>query len=590
MSMDRYDRGFQRAISAPIKFGGNLLKGLLKKKLLALALKALVAVGKALLVALKALIAALGIPGLIILAIIVLVGAFYVLLTSPVSLAEELWRLRDGTQYEGEFLSVYLDVHEDWDKDLDQEALELYAQFENKCIKDQGFTDFQKLQAHQYVLPFSLIMGIERMELFAWDDDFIELRGQDRWTPLPDEVYEELRTHYEWMDSEIVYRADIQYSYEYSYKWDEYIPPVRCYQTGIIIEEEKWVTREESGSASNVQEEFVYPFDIKLLTEADAFDNVYALEYEDYQTKKGLLEGSLSLRYGGAGERVDGAYTMVRDSIAIEKDEHEQCLFNIDFYEAVSEDVSSIRDSVRNSFRSDAYDINFNFDYQVVNADKEYRPLESITKKGVQFARLHAFLEERFDRRVDPLDIEIIFAIAKDYDPRFAYNFSANHGELHFGRVLDYRYNEIFGGDLVWPVSAEGWRITSDFGYRGAVRCPDTGAVVSDAGFHGGVDIGGTGHTPIHSAADGVVVCAGVLGSLSSGYGRTVIVDHGDDPQGRNIRTLYAHLEDIYVRPKQGVSASDEIGLMGSTGSSTGVHLHFEVIIDNKRVNPLMFY
>jgi murein DD-endopeptidase MepM/ murein hydrolase activator NlpD len=116
-------------------------------------------------------------------------------------------------------------------------------------------------------------------------------------------------------------------------------------------------------------------------------------------------------------------------------------------------------------------------------------------------------------------------------------------------------------------------RVTSAFGYRvhpifGSVR------------LHTGVDLSATAGTPIRAAADGVVVTAGWM----SGYGNTVVIDHGG---GR--ATLYAHQSAMSVARGQQVSKGDVIGRVGCTGSCTGPHLHYEVRIDGKPVDPSPF-
>ncbi len=101
---------------------------------------------------------------------------------------------------------------------------------------------------------------------------------------------------------------------------------------------------------------------------------------------------------------------------------------------------------------------------------------------------------------------------------------------------------------------------------------------------HNGIDIvkyGGNCYgDPCFAAADGVVVRS----DWYNGYGKCVIIDHGD-----GIETLYGHLSDFSVSVGDIVKAGDEVGKIGSTGRSTGPHLHFEVHVDGKIVNPLLF-
>lgn len=97
--------------------------------------------------------------------------------------------------------------------------------------------------------------------------------------------------------------------------------------------------------------------------------------------------------------------------------------------------------------------------------------------------------------------------------------------------------------------------------------------------YHAGFDIGGYGVTgrAIVAGEDGIVV----LAQSYYGYGNAVVIDHGS-----GIKTLYGHLASMSVSPGQRVSRGQVIGIMGKTGQSTGIHLHFEVIINGVHVNP----
>ncbi|HET7817462.1 MAG TPA: M23 family metallopeptidase [Sphingomicrobium sp.] len=101
------------------------------------------------------------------------------------------------------------------------------------------------------------------------------------------------------------------------------------------------------------------------------------------------------------------------------------------------------------------------------------------------------------------------------------------------------------------------------------------------AAMHAGIDLAGPSGTPIYATADGFVSAAGWN---SGGYGNLVKLDHG-----RGIETRYGHLASIAVGPGQQVKRGQMIGRMGSTGRSTGSHLHYEVRIDGKPVNPIPF-
>ncbi|MFD1612522.1 M23 family metallopeptidase [Sphingomonas tabacisoli] len=100
------------------------------------------------------------------------------------------------------------------------------------------------------------------------------------------------------------------------------------------------------------------------------------------------------------------------------------------------------------------------------------------------------------------------------------------------------------------------------------------------AAMHAGVDIPGAMGTPIYATADGVVGRAGWAG----GYGNLVELEHG-----RGLETRYGHLSKILVSAGQHVKRGDQIALMGSTGRSTGSHLHYEVRMDGRAVNPIPY-
>jgi len=115
--------------------------------------------------------------------------------------------------------------------------------------------------------------------------------------------------------------------------------------------------------------------------------------------------------------------------------------------------------------------------------------------------------------------------------------------------------------------------LSSSYGYR---RDPFNGS----AAFHAGIDFPGSYGQPILSAAAGRVAYVGTR----QGYGNVVEIDHGN-----GIMTRYAHLSGFAVRPGQEVSRGVGIGRMGSTGRSTGTHLHFEVRVNGAAINPRRF-
>lgn len=122
------------------------------------------------------------------------------------------------------------------------------------------------------------------------------------------------------------------------------------------------------------------------------------------------------------------------------------------------------------------------------------------------------------------------------------------------------------------PVKSS-YRFTSGYGYR---RDPKTGG----RRMHSGVDFAGPVGTPLYATADGVVTHAGWL----SGYGRLVKIKHEF-----GIETRYAHMSKIRVKVGQRVSRGERIGDMGASGRVTGPHLHYEVRVGGKAVNPMIY-
>ena len=125
-------------------------------------------------------------------------------------------------------------------------------------------------------------------------------------------------------------------------------------------------------------------------------------------------------------------------------------------------------------------------------------------------------------------------------------------------------------GRLVRPIPGA---IESGFGLR-------VHPITGKTRMHNGLDMHGNAGDPIRAAANGKVILAGAKG----GYGNTVMIDHGG-----GMVTLYAHQSKLLVKEGQRVNAGDVIGLIGSTGVSTGPHLHFEVRINGAPVNAAKY-
>jgi murein DD-endopeptidase MepM/ murein hydrolase activator NlpD len=123
----------------------------------------------------------------------------------------------------------------------------------------------------------------------------------------------------------------------------------------------------------------------------------------------------------------------------------------------------------------------------------------------------------------------------------------------------------------LWPVQGT---LLSPFATR-------TDPFSGEGAFHKGVDIKAVTGTPVHVAADGVVVSAE---PSSGGYGRLVVVDHGG-----GVQTYYAHMSKILVHAGQEMHRGDVVGLVGSSGRATAPHLHYEVRVGGAPMNPYRY-
>lgn len=145
------------------------------------------------------------------------------------------------------------------------------------------------------------------------------------------------------------------------------------------------------------------------------------------------------------------------------------------------------------------------------------------------------------------------------------------------GQIVNPDADWIGTGIFQWPLP-QSYTITSWFGYR---EDPFTGEIA----YHSGTDIAAPEGTPILAAADGTVTIANAIDSWGGGYGYHIKVNHND-----TFDTLYAHCSSICVTVGQEVKQGEVIGYVGTTGNSTGNHLHFEVWQNGERTDALGFF
>jgi murein DD-endopeptidase MepM/ murein hydrolase activator NlpD len=186
---------------------------------------------------------------------------------------------------------------------------------------------------------------------------------------------------------------------------------------------------------------------------------------------------------------------------------------------------------------------------------------------------------------------DTVYSIAKKYDvdPQVIVNYPFNvfvddeTFELAIGQVVIVP-DGIKPEEIRWSPVARVRQITPDAGTvvaSGNFVWPASGSITQNfAWYHRGLDIANRSAPSILAADAGRVVVAGWPDGY--GYGNRVVIDHGN-----GMRTLYAHMSAIYVAPGQSVNRGDAIGKMGSTGRSTGTHLHFEAIQNGVNINPL---
>jgi murein DD-endopeptidase MepM/ murein hydrolase activator NlpD len=130
----------------------------------------------------------------------------------------------------------------------------------------------------------------------------------------------------------------------------------------------------------------------------------------------------------------------------------------------------------------------------------------------------------------------------------------------------------VYNGVMQWPVPAS-YDVTSPFGWR-------MHPILGYRRFHAGIDIAASSGSAIVASGSGTVIQSG----YSGGYGNVTMIDHGN-----GVVTVYAHQSSIGVSVGSRVSKGERIGAVGSTGLSTGPHLHFEVRINGNAVNPMNY-
>lgn len=145
-------------------------------------------------------------------------------------------------------------------------------------------------------------------------------------------------------------------------------------------------------------------------------------------------------------------------------------------------------------------------------------------------------------------------------------------------RVLSYYQSSNEGkGEFIYPLNQGTYIITSKFGYR-------TDPINGGSELHGGVDFAAPEGTPIYASAAGTVIFAEFGRPPYGGYGYVVVIRHSS-----SVSTLYGHCSELLVTKDQPVRQGQQIARVGSTGNSTGNHCHFEIRVNNNRIDPMPY-
>nr|WP_279614713.1 M23 family metallopeptidase [Sphingomicrobium astaxanthinifaciens] len=213
---------------------------------------------------------------------------------------------------------------------------------------------------------------------------------------------------------------------------------------------------------------------------------------------------------------------------------------------------------------------------EVMSLEQELAFHERVeTRQRVLAAMANRLLDERYAAQVKELEE---LGVADRVDGVGGPLEAAAEGDETFAQLFQSwkRLDNLQDGAIAVPSAkpVEAARLTSSYGTR-------TDPFKKRRARHAGIDLAGPIGTPILATADGVVKRAGWN---SGGYGNLIEIDHGN-----GIITRYAHLSKVQVQRGERVTRGEQIGKMGSTGRSTGSHLHYEVRIDGRSVNPIPF-
>ena len=248
-------------------------------------------------------------------------------------------------------------------------------------------------------------------------------------------------------------------------------------------------------------------------------------------------------------------------------------LLSVIFGSSSMSDVMTNMDMVQRIYNADA-DLLASIQAQYDLVDEQNKKLEALKE---QLEAQQAVVEERkaaleADRQEAAAKKQELQANTDSLEAQYAAVKKEADALTETIKVLQSSDTEYIGGAMCWPSQAS-TRITSPFGWRYL-------SLLGGRNYHTGVDIGAAGGTNILAANSGKVIKAG----WNNSYGYMVMIDHGG-----GIVTLYAHSSKLLVKTGDVVARGQVIALIGSTGMSTGNHLHFEVRVNGSYKNPLNY-
>jgi len=239
---------------------------------------------------------------------------------------------------------------------------------------------------------------------------------------------------------------------------------------------------------------------------------------------------------------------------------------------------------------ADTYEANYSYQYETVtnstgkaglNSSKVTETKEvvsNIQETGPYYQGLLVVLREYDLDGQEQMNLEFILELTTVYDEDYQYSLEERWLSINSSIDFTKSYFDSEIGEIIWPLDQQYKNISSPFGYR-------IHPILKIKKLHTGIDLPAPKGTPIYAIGNGYIIFAGNL----KGYGKTTIIDHG-----KGLFSLYGHMSKHEISVENTVQTGNIIGYVGSTGYSTGNHLHYEIREVRSGsinyINPLTFY